>query len=496
MDFPRLLHPGDPEYQDLVACYVAQPGSMVDLVNGSIATPGGNASSRGRELGGIEAYFDGNGDSFTFGTTVRIAVGAPFTIVWESFLERIGSPNDAFPCVGTFARGVTNQPFRIVYSNDSAYDDIVVGYSDSGGNADAWLLPTGLPRIGVRHWGVWAYNGGTFATNTNHNMWVNGQPCTNSGTPGGLANITDTTILGKTGNLSTTDWFGGIRQVRLYTREWTESEAQRFADPATRDKLYELPRRRFYSLPPAGGDTTLAGAALAIATASGALSTQIPLQGTATAAATGSGALTAQILFAGSALAAAAASAALSTGISLAGAAQGQGVASATLTTQIRLVGAAAAAASAMAEFATDGAALQGTAAGAASASGALTTGIPLQGAAVVTASATGALAGDAAQLAGAAVAAATAAGTLTVQIRLTGAALAQAIAAGGLSTEIRLSGAAAGAASASGSLDGSAVLTVDPRYEAEDERDAFDVADPRGPFTAADERGLFAVMA
>jgi hypothetical protein len=144
-----------------------------------------------------------------------------------------------------------NQPFRVVYSDDGAYDDIVVGYTDVGGNADAWTLPSGITRTGVRHWGVWSYNGGTFSADSNHSMWVNGAACTNTGTPGGLANITDTTVIGKTANLTTTDFYGGIRQVRLYTREWGEAEAFRFFDPRTRDSLFRLPNRRIYSFPSA-----------------------------------------------------------------------------------------------------------------------------------------------------------------------------------------------------------------------------------------------------
>jgi hypothetical protein len=257
--WPFTINWADPDAEGLVACYVATPMGMVDLVNAIIGTRGGTEDpGRITEYGGMDAYFDGNGDSYAFGTDIFLAVGSPFTIVWESFSEQIGSGFDRYPCIGTFTRGTANQPFRIVYSDDGAYDDIVVGYTDVGGNADAWTLPTGITRTGMRHWGVWAYNGGTFSTDANHSMWVNGEACTNTGTPGGLANITDTTIIGKTNNLTTTDWYGGIRQVRLYTREWTQADAVRFASAAYRDSLFSpVSRPRRYFIPAASGAANL-----------------------------------------------------------------------------------------------------------------------------------------------------------------------------------------------------------------------------------------------
>lgn len=221
----------------------------------------------------------------------------------------------------------------------------------------------------------------------------------------------------------------------------------------------------------------LEAAAMASASASGALTTQIKLLAAAVSATTATGSLTTGISLAGSAASVTLASGTLTTQIRLQGAALAAAVAAAGLTTAIRLAAAAQAGAQASGDLTTGGgaAALAGNALAAAIAAGALTTIIRLDGAALAGAIAQGVLAGGAADLQGVAIAGALAAGDLTTAIRLAAAVLAGAdstgalttqpaglaadaqaiaIAAGGLTTSIRLAGAAASVVQATGSLD------------------------------------------
>lgn len=212
----------------------------------------------------------------------------------------------------------------------------------------------------------------------------------------------------------------------------------------------------------------IAGAALGIATASGALSTAIPLAGAAAAVVDAGGALTAQITLSGEALAQAIAVAALSTGITLTADAVAEAAASGSLDTIIALIASASAQASATGDLSAGagGAELAGAATAAATVTGALSVEIRLSAAALAQALASGDLSSSIA-LAAEVLAQAGAAGVLTSSIRLDAAALAQALVSGSLTTSIALSGAAAGLASASGELSGGSlvVLAPDPRY-------------------------------
>lgn len=163
----------------------------------------------------------------------------------------------------------------------------------------------------------------------------------------------------------------------------------------------------------------------------------LPMSGAAAAVASAYGSLTTSIPLAGAGAATAAASGALTTAIALGGAATCNARASGTLTTGIALAGAAAAQASG---------------------SGVLSTGIALAGAAQAQASASGVLAGTATSLGGAARAEASGTGALTTGIRLAGGAAAVASGSGALTTRIALSGAAAAVATAYGTLSSAAL--------------------------------------
>ena len=216
-----------------------------------------------------------------------------------------------------------------------------------------------------------------------------------------------------------------------------------------------------------GAAAALEGAATGSASATGALTTQIPLAGAVVLQTTAAGSLTTAVQLAGAALAAGQAVGSLSTAISLTGAAASVTTAAGGLTTQIRLDGAGLAAALASGTLAGGAAALAGDAQAGAQATGGITTLIVLQGAAVGAALAAGDLTAPGSGLAGAATAGAVASGALTTQIPLAGGATVSVIAAGDVTTTVSLAGAAVGVVSATGdlvvalALDGAAVAAA-----------------------------------
>lgn len=212
----------------------------------------------------------------------------------------------------------------------------------------------------------------------------------------------------------------------------------------------------------------LSGAAAEVATANGALTTQIPLAGAAASVAVANGVLTATIQLSGAALAQVVASATLAGGAAaLSGSAAESVTATGTLTTQITLSGAAVAQALATAGLTTDPSGLAGSAAATASSSGALSTGITLVGQASALAVSAGGLT-TGIPLAGSAVSVSAATGELTVSSGFGAAALMQATASGTLSTQVRLNAAAVAQALATGILSSGAWVPVaDPRYTA-----------------------------
>lgn len=202
----------------------------------------------------------------------------------------------------------------------------------------------------------------------------------------------------------------------------------------------------------AAAPVDLGGAAAAVASANGQLSTQIRMRGAGAAVSSASGALTTSVRLGGTASAAATSTGALSTAIRLAGVAPTVALAAGALSTSIWLSGAAQAQATAWGTIVLS-AGLSGAASASASAGGALTTGIRLEGSASATALATGALAAPGAGLAGSAKAGATATGALETEIRLGGNTSAAVAAAGQLLTSIRLAASATCEAMAAGAL-------------------------------------------
>jgi len=239
----------------------------------------------------------------------------------------------------------------------------------------------------------------------------------------------------------------------------------------------------------------LAGAALGVSTATGAISAAFPLNGAAAAIASASGNLVLGIALSGTALAQAIASGALSSAFPLIGGANAQAAATGTMQIQIALQGAAVATASASGQLSVGGSgALAGNAQAQASASGSLSVSMPLAGSAQVVASATGNLI-TGTPLAGAAVAVSSASGNLIATVTLSGAAIAQAIAAGTLLIQVPLAGHAVAQAAASGYLSGGqSPLVSDPRYTVTRSARAFTVQRGARSFTVYAKQRNFTV--
>lgn len=306
------------------------------------------------------------------------------------------------------------------------------------------------------------------------------------------AGASTTAYIGGTPHDVNDDFGGQIYEIRISnvarSVAWRKATSINLQTPAT-----------FYSF--GAQETTLAGvaadvvsatgalttqipvavASVSVATAAGALSTGIPLAVSATVQATAAGALATQITFSGAALVQALADGALSTGIPLLADALSQAAASGDLTGGSGLAGNAAAIAAAIGNLTTEislqgaavaqalaaggltvGAGLSGAAIGQATAAGEIITGIPLVGAAQAYASSDGNIT-TIISLAGAAVAVNAATGALTVSITMEGQALAQALASGQITALIKLDGAALAQAAATGALTDSVTYTASP---------------------------------
>jgi hypothetical protein len=203
----------------------------------------------------------------------------------------------------------------------------------------------------------------------------------------------------------------------VWSRGLSANEAR--IDAANIHRLHKAPRRMLQiGGVAAPADTSLAGTASSVLSASGSLSTSIRLAGAAGLQVSASGALSTAIRLAGSASSIFTASGSLSgSAAALTGTAVFQVAASGSLSTSIPLAGTAFSSVTASGTLAGSGAALTGTAVVQVSGSGSLTTSISFAGSAALRVSASASLASFGAVLAGTALVRVSATGALSTSV-------------------------------------------------------------------------------
>lgn len=214
---------------------------------------GGGYRNRSLEDGNVEAGF-ANTFGYQFTTEDLIDKTAPLAIVLEVISESYHSTANYRTILQAPIVGSTNPLLvwyhkRTTFSGDIAWvqrgASTYTQYSDMSGLTD-------LTPLNQRHWIVISYNGSGWDTSANWACYVNGRTLSVSRILGSISTASNIILVGSTPTGA--EWDGGIRQVRVYDREWSHAEAFRFWNPATRDDLFKPPRK-YYTLgyAPQGG---------------------------------------------------------------------------------------------------------------------------------------------------------------------------------------------------------------------------------------------------
>lgn len=246
--FPAAINWAHLEAAGLVACLVARPGSMLDLVLNAAGTRNGTADpSRPNVAGTLDAYFDGSGDGYAWGSTLGTFPTGAFTIAWECQLDNltVTSPQ----VMGWYRNDATFGPARLVYTSPTDTISLARGSSE----VVAFSRPSALSYT-ERHWGVWIFRGGTFTTTANHTLVINGVALA-AGTAPTFGARTDRTEIGLSSSAGVNDLAGGVRQLRLYDHAWSEAQAYAWAN--RRDDALYVPRARRVFAFDAGGAVDL-----------------------------------------------------------------------------------------------------------------------------------------------------------------------------------------------------------------------------------------------
>lgn len=257
---------------------IAAPVGVIDLVSGLIGTRAGSDDpGQINELGGIDAYFDGVDDQYTLPNNPAFDSSQDFTVVWECALK---SFTDSTATIVMFYSASTKAA-RLLYSSSTGSELSIVD------NVTILARMAKPPSVSMtdRHWGVWSYTSGV-----GHRVWINGDECADNGT-GIFSSRTNSRRIG--GSSSAVDDFnGGIRQVRRYSRAWSQEDAIAFWHPSTRDGLLFGFQHRPTVV---GGDLYASAAGGSVASGSAQITASYDLAGVGIALADGTAGLTGSV---------------------------------------------------------------------------------------------------------------------------------------------------------------------------------------------------------
>lgn len=242
---PVALNLAHPEATGLVGCLVARPGTMVDLVTQAYGTRAGTADpSRLAAAGVLDAYFDGNADGYSWGSTLTTFPTGAFTLVWECDLDNLTIPSPQV--MGWYRNDAGLGPARLVYVSSADNFSLARGQAD----VVAFSRPGDVSFLD-RHYAVWVFRGGVYTTTSNHSVFLNGIPLAAT-TAGSFGPRTDRTEVGLSSSAGSNDLAGGVRQVRVYDYAWTDAQAMAWSARGD-DGLFARPPRRVFALPFSGG---------------------------------------------------------------------------------------------------------------------------------------------------------------------------------------------------------------------------------------------------
>lgn len=197
---------------------------MIDLVSGQIGIRSGSEDpGYQNDAGGVGAWFDGASDYYTFADNSPVDTSLPFAVCWEG---QIKGYRDSDATIGAFVSAVAGGLRLMVRASSGRLFCV-----DGGTTLRTFSPPSGLSFLDYV-WGVW-----TYSPAIGHEVWINGIPATvaSNHTVTAQSNLFR---IGADSGGAIRDYYGTIRQLRIYKRSWTLDDAIDFWAPQTRDGLF------------------------------------------------------------------------------------------------------------------------------------------------------------------------------------------------------------------------------------------------------------------